>query len=42
MPFMPMGGATSSDGRSGRRPMTSKSDDDFFQPQVDCGPPVVG
>lgn len=42
MPFMPMGGAAAPDNRSSSRPMTSKSDDDFFRPDVDCGPPVVG
>ncbi|SEF80280.1 hypothetical protein SAMN05444920_101705 [Nonomuraea solani] len=44
MPFMPMGGGIPQDGQSAaRRPVTSKSrDDDFFQPDVDHGPPVVG
>ncbi|MFC5823947.1 hypothetical protein [Nonomuraea insulae] len=42
MPFMPMSGAAAPDNRSSSRPMTSKSDDDFFRPEVDCGPPVVG
>ncbi|MEV0380474.1 hypothetical protein [Nonomuraea sp. NPDC050643] len=44
MPFMPMGGGGAQEGRSGdRRALTAKNrDDDFFQPVIDCGPPVVG
>ncbi|MEO3884301.1 hypothetical protein [Nonomuraea sp. B5E05] len=42
VPFMPMGGAVPQDGRAGRRSLAPKSDDDFFRPAIDCGPPVVG
>ncbi|TDD11259.1 hypothetical protein E1292_06260 [Nonomuraea deserti] len=42
VPFLPMGGAVPQDARSGRRSLTPKSDGDFFRPEIDCGPPVVG
>ncbi|MBF8193184.1 hypothetical protein ITP53_47455 [Nonomuraea sp. K274] len=41
MPFMPMGGGAPQESQT-RRSVTSRSDDDFFKPDIDCGPPVVG